>query len=1123
MRRFGIEGTVVSLLASVLLVGCAEPIDMRRQAPERGTLGEEVYRIILRDLQRTADNAEDKSETLVTHRDELIWAIDTAAPEDDLEDIAELMLDLLPLYDDNLLPDMIRKVAFLYDDVVADERARRMWARSRRQRVGFTHPDVESGLIERIMSYPRLREFGLWNADLILDHDGIHEDGSPAPGEADYIYRLLSSIRDTMRDPSDPVDLNRNVVIVTEMLLQSDVRFDISEGDRPMWAVRPDARGLANAGRGGDGGLVSIFTDLDLDGLADIGADGSFVGVSSREFVLRPYGAAFEQIELDRGVEINRDALGRGVDRNADLVYDYLDLNQTTLGFLMRRFSELVERGILTDLLWGTDGLMGALDTSGEYPHYTTETRLLDLIDGLFQIADFDELPALLEAISLILEHHEGTLATLLATTEHNGEIHDRWGTDMEPNNGMLDDLLPYLYEMAQHKGFLNDLLTALQNPVFIAYGQSSSTMLRAYNPYVDEALDGGYDRAVQPCIESYEIGTMERFECIRAVDSSRIFSGVVDPSLPEGPGNTSLHQRLMHLVYDGAGESVELKIVALDLFGGDVSDIVEGLAPLVVIDDVAAAFFDSIAGNFCLENSVNVEGIRENAALNALFDFAELLGLSDGDDDIASLLADIFVYLSDNLGVHLDRCPTTAQLLRFFNLPAFDMELGPLYLRLSDPICGAGFVYADHHGDVLWAAEASGSVDALQPVVQVISDYGLTGLFVQMVGDLYRYFPDPGTVYLDSAGNPMDFAYMGARRIEPAMAEIFDERRLLEVIAELAGVIQGLELSDGVEPGDVVEALVVHLLEPEFGIRARDGRTVAERGDGIGTPMTRLYVLLTAFDDIDEAFEGDSESQDAWDRSSEALVDLLFEVIEGEDGRGRFADSGSAALITVLTRQLSDHTRRHQLRGDLHALLTEGYPEYFEELVTSRGFAALQEMLGDVRSNPEQQELLDDFLLYLTSDEETTARAGLSLLYALLLGTSDQIGYPGVASFYANLIDPDRRFDVETYDGLPLLTHGATVLRRVFELDDDEIGVALLRRALVPATGAEEAPFTILGRVIRQIHRTRPGEAGLVTAADLGHLYRRLTEYIRDDFRGMERAFSMIRDRYGERGPRPE
>ena len=1118
MSTTSLRALVSSILALVLISACVEPTDMTRPDYERGTLGEEVYNQLYRDLLRSPENGVGKAAAIEAEREAFINAIDTLLPADEIPPFEEFMLELLPYYDDERIPDLVRKLAFIYDGVEENEGLRDAWVRTRQVRSGYQHETTDTDIIERIIAFPRLRELTLFTTDLILDHDGVDEHGQPDPSENDYFRRLMLSVRDELNAPADPADIHRNVALLADLLLRPDTRFAGLTTPSPMWAVNLDPRGLVEASVSGQV-LLPFFTDADGDGLPDVDTDGRFLDRDLNAFVVRPYGQPREVFHpVPSQGSVTRDELGRAFDENGQPMFNYLDLNHTSLGYVVRRAPELVERAVLVDTFSGLEGILGELDRSGEYPHYTTETPLLDVADAALRAIDFDTAPSLLTGLSMLLEGHTAEIATLIVTFDSYSGIGERYDAHTEPDNTLFDDLLPYLYEISQHKGLLDELVTVLQDPMTNRALLSLAELNGVYNDAIRPALDGPYNTAVAPCFE-LDGGSVERYDCIRNIgesERSEIYSltDQVDHTLPEGPGNTSLAQRTLHLIHDGTDGDFSMIIEEARIGDWDISELAD-LGALITIEGVSAAYFDSIAGNFCLEDQVNLDALHENALLELLVDLLDALGLVNNDEDLAKMVADLIVLLSDSLGVHLDPCPGPNQLLRFFNLPVYELNLGPVYLRLANGHCGAGYVYQEHHTDTLYAAEASGVTDGLYPLMKVLSDRGLAQLLAELIHDVYHHYPEYGANYRLADGTPEDFDESGLRSFEPVLIEVFEDERVAPAVQDLLAAIQSIEPTPEQGLVTALEGAVEHLFDETTGVTNRRGDDMTQQADGVLTPMTHFYLLMDAFDRVDLWIDG-TESEDAWSRSADELVDLLLKTIEEPDGSGRFEDPGSPALATALTAHLGYQLQRKLTAGELHSALTDDYIEGIEEAITSRGFAAVVELVNDVRSDPADQELFDELMLYLTEEDEATIRMGATVLFDLLLGTTDRFAYPSVAPFFANLFDPDRQFAVDATADLAMVTHIAQVLREIVVIDEDEVAMDVIRRGFITPRNGDDAPLAVIGRVIRQINRVDAGSTEEVSSEDLRALCQAVADYIRDEHRGFERAFSLIQDRRG-------
>ncbi|MBN1944738.1 MAG: hypothetical protein JW797_03635 [Bradymonadales bacterium] len=1120
MPRIRLEPLVVLLAVPLFLTACTEPLDLTRPTMERGTLGEELFAIFLRDLRRSPDQAEAKAAAFLAQEEHFVRAIDTMIPADQGDAVKGFLLDLLPLWDDDSLPDLIRKVAFVLEEVQSSEPLLAAWSRTLKVRRDFLHPDATVALLDRVARFDRLSDLATVATDLVREHDGLSGDGQPALEENDIFRRLLLSARDRLLDPADPADRYRTMVLLSELLLQEDLRFAAPSDPSQAWAVRLDLRGLAAVARTDQGSLNYLFRDDDGDDLADIDAEGLFGGSSGQPFWVAPFGTPFRSEAIAPGVVVFRDDLGRARDPRDDLIYQYVDLNWTAVGYLVRRLPDLVGEGLLSDLSKGLDGLLGELDRSGEFPRFTAATPLLDLTDAAFELLDFDWLPELAEGLAILLTDHEELVATLLLVIQDAGDIVEEIGCQMEPDNALVDDVLPYLDEAMATEGLLAALLEGMEDPVFAMLFEAMDDLMSYSKQHIAYIPDSPYFQAADLCLATTSGGTLDRYHCLRTIPRDEIFEVPTDHDAVTGPASISLSQRLVHLIYV-ASETPYQMVIESVAFSEDGEPFIEDLGPIIWVPDTAASFFDSVVGNFCLIDYVNMELFEQDELLSSVRLLAELLGLAETEGDFAELVVDIVVTLSDQIGVHLDECPTANQTLRFFNLPEYVIRGGPLVVRLAPPLDGEGFVFSHNVVDSLIAAEAVGALEALYPLLKPLSDRELTPLLGRMVGDMYRYYPEPSQSYQIADGTWADLPYSGMRRYEPALVQIFRDDRLAPTLVELAGALLSVPLSIDKPFHEVIQELAARALTPGAGLANRRGETTALRGDGQPTPMTRFYLLKGALDALDQAVQADPETEAAWERAADTLVDLLLELEEDAEGRGHFADRGGPALGSVAAAHAHRQTSRLREEGVFHQKMQADYPQYFEDLLTSRGFAALVELLREVRSDPEEMALVEDLLLFLMEADEAAPSAGLKLLYSLLFVTTDQLGYPEVARLLAHVLDPQRSFAVSSTPDLPLVSHLATLVGRMLELDDQDAGLDLIRRTLAEYA-PKDSPLSVLIRVVRDIHRMAPGSADPCSAADLGEIMGALVRFIRDDVRGLERLIGLIQGRGGPAGSEP-
>src|SRR5713226_10211059 len=97
------------ILLTFALAACGdEVLDTTRRTEPRGSLGEEIFKLLQRDLIREDARRADG----FTHQhDEFVAAIDHLFPPNELSYTQAFLEKLLPLYDDNTIPDTTERLA----------------------------------------------------------------------------------------------------------------------------------------------------------------------------------------------------------------------------------------------------------------------------------------------------------------------------------------------------------------------------------------------------------------------------------------------------------------------------------------------------------------------------------------------------------------------------------------------------------------------------------------------------------------------------------------------------------------------------------------------------------------------------------------------------------------------------------------------------------------------------------------------------------------------------------------------------------------------------------------------------------------------------------------------------
>lgn len=1153
-------GLAVSLGALAILgSGCVEEYDFTREAAERGTFGEEVFRVVKKDAVRSGHEPVARGALLDGEREAFVGALDTIVPEALLHPLDFLLRKLNTLIDEGIVTASLRRLAVLLDELAEDEGLRSSWAQDNAGRqAGFRHVGVQPALLARAVGFERTPELAELLGRLVEEHDGYGAGGELAPDEPGFMIELVRLLSEALRDVEVSGAPDRTSAQLAELLLQSDpaLRGEGAEALAPLWVARVDHRGLPVVRRDGRGQLYAPFVDRDGDGLADADGAGHFVdfnGVSLGE--LAPFGAPGES-----GLLV-RDAEGRAVS-DGEAIFEYVDLNETTMAFLLLQSGEFAKRDVLFDLVKALDGVLPApearvdAETGVAYRGYGPDHPLMDLLYGLVNLLDFEAMDELLEAAGVLLEKHAPVLASLTLSLEEFGEVWDATpGASLRDDNTLVDDLVPVVAEIASTPGLVTSLLEASSDPVLLATGPANAELLR-WRGAVSVEPGGAYDRCFFECARQTDAGTLERASCVQACPRGELFSLPVDRAgLPTRENRSHFH-RLLGLIHDTDGVIFEMQVTELEIpaLGESFEITPEILPPLLRFPDTGVAFLEALVGELELADFVTPEALA-NEQVGLLVDGIEtvcsrgsILGrlvealipvlVSVTTDDIMSTcsalesiaadgsldaevrqrqrIATTVVFLSLLTDVPFSARPEAWQMVRFFNLASPRLDLEVVTLSLSQLVDRDGYVLRENNGDMLYAAEASGSLDALYPLVKAFSRHGRTDLLVKLVSTVAEHWGRADITYPRADGSPAPQAGTGLVTFEPVLEAWLTQDRLIPALRELSLAGRSIRTSRGRPMEPALEEVVAHLFAPSRQVAHRDGHRTSLRADGgVVEELSWFYVVADALRALDARLEANLEAEAAWERALDNLYDLTLAVEATPEGGARFKKEGGVVLARLAVAHLGRRAAVHRDAGRIPEVVA-GYYADVESVMTGRLVPALLELLRVVGASTADRALFVEFLSYSTGSVEGVAQL-LPHLYTLIQEVLDEASFQASAGFYARLLDPDRAWScADACAGPPLLTLLAELLGRGATLDAEETLVALLRGAFAQDASGEY-PVSALARVVRGYHRVDPGSAAPLSAEDYRHIARSIAAWLRDDVRGVEQVFDLVEARERE------
>ena len=1096
-----IMGLCALLLVASSQVSCLVEYDFERKPQQLGSLGEEVHDIWRKDAARARQDAPAKTLMLDARRADFVQAVDTMAPAQELERVDGFLQSSLVLIDDGTLPGLTRKSRIAMLDASADDAL--LFAISDISKplpADFVSPIATPDLIGHITTYPELRELGIKGSRIVLDNDGFTDAGERDPNESSGISDLTRTVSSLLEDV-DPAAINDSLALLTrDLLLREDERFTVLDATRPLHVAVYDKRGLPRAT---PEGIDEVFVDANGDGLADLDASGNFALKLGGSMSARPF-------ELSG---LQQDAFGRAKSSPDHYAFEYVDLNKTGLGFIIREYATLSANNVIIDLLATFRAILGATvvleDEDGAYRGFSPNNPLMDLSWGLVHALSYEKLPELLDATVELFNRGDSEIASVVVALEESVEIAGRHpNAQLAPTQTILFDMIPTLHKIAEDPALWRDFMNALSHPMTPKVGEAMVTLMSYRNTEADVTLMGAYDQCFMDCKAGHELGTVARFECVRACPSNEIFKEKMDFTAPESPENRSMLQSTWHLMWSLKGVPYTMEMDEVKIFGNP-----SPTPPLLIsLPGGSEAFLRSVAGNLTLAEAVPAD-LFSGSEIGPLFAVFNI----DAENiaGFVEFLSQLFFPGIEYNGepYKLSVKPTPDELTRMFAQDdiIFASDDRETVLDVREPVDADGYKLAESLADSLFEAEASGLLDAVYPTAKAFSDHNKEHLLLELFEVVHKHYPQDAQLYRQKNGNVSPSQAANLRSFEPVMKEIFQSGRLLGGLARLSARLRGMQEVFGIDVNEQMRLLVYHVTTPG-NLVTRDGRTFINLPDGrTEQSLTPMHLLTDALGRMSDRLGEDPEAQERFDRAVGALLELAIGAQWPEGGEASFSKQGSLALTVTTTSFLAERAREKRDAGQLDTWLKQDFYSSLEELWPSRLVAGMVFFAEQLLSVPENREVLDRFVAHMVGTpvgREHTTMMGYMLV---VQSVNTQVWVP-IARSLSRILDPDRDWETgDTLSKLPLLSHGALALHRLMLEDTQGVGIELINRGLRAPSANADAPLFVLADVVASYFRADPSSTARFSLEDMRLMLTRLAAWMSDEAKGLEQLYDLV------------
>ncbi|ACY16054.1 hypothetical protein [Haliangium ochraceum] len=1121
--RRSLSPWLAASLCALVLSGCGSFDDERRPAPEQ-SFGEVVTELSCQRIAYLDDLSDDDGRvdvsgaryreacrgqvaapasapadmrTLLAERDALVAALDSAAPAAFLPALQQMLTNpsFLALYDSDAATRAIDALVALLRFSAGDSAeavALRAAVERTRGQVGYRPMDAAPGMLGALVAYPELSAAAAGLTGHVVEGGDANAAFTTLLAGAGAELRTASAAE----DPGDP---DRSGALVAELLLDSHPLLAEAAPPEdavgtPLELVRRDSRGVALVQPDGDGALPAPFVDEDGDDLADIDAEGRFVGAGRAPIAAPSPYARPEDGDGDAGATPwpYRDPQGRALSaplsEGGAPLYQHLALGDTVLAALLRDLPSMA--GGMFDMVHGVRGLMGergpvdAIFSDGSVVRFTgfaiERAPLLDMSYGYLQLLRAPDIDELLRMGELLLRDDEAAVARLAETLfaiARLGDAHP--GARLVAGSPFWDDLAPVLRDIAARPALMDDLLRALEDPAVLAL---EDHLLR-YMRYRDRF---SYDE------DGNVLGE---------------FTTEVDRAMADSGFNRSLWQRLLHLITDANGAvlcskaGAEVTAIGITL---DFDDECE----LLRIDNLALFYLQSMVYAKDSDGDIIYDDGEPRTKAELELDSTLI--------DIFDFFFDLDDFLEEESGIDGFRThPTPEALTRVLLLdpaPAFIADVH------NPAVCRDGERFIDAHTGTLQVWEADDFYTGLRPILQAFADHDQELLFLDILEVLHTHWPSPESAdHQSEIPEAAHYAWGSALvSYEPLVIDVVDaadERRLLPALAAAAGALGGIEPGElGGQAASAVLSSTMHdLLAPRDGLSKRDGTAASETNDGRPVPvLSPFYVLADAYARRDAVLAGAPDEAAAWHRGVRQLIDAMMRG-EEQGGEWRFRNPRMRGLGLVMLAFVRERMAAHQLAGDREQWLSDGLIGDLEELMRAPATAGMLDLQAAIGQDPALRQHLEALVAHAFDESarpEAFANAAIAAADLVQFAVYDQENALALAHWAGDVLQPERGWVAP----LIAFVHGAA-------RDDSANALGQLLRNLTSMHRPGRTPLGEIATNIERVQRAAQMPAGgeIVappTRADYPAILRGVADFLDEEQRGLRKFLAIIKGR---------
>lgn len=429
-----------------------------------------VYNAIHTNLQQSGAPAQVTA--LENDKQVFIDAVNHILPTDVSTNLFPTLMKLLPLVDDDTIPNGLKDVDGMLKDMIAAPDVVAAMASLQQGSAGIAMPfDPKDAirLVGKMLSHPQFDQLATATNHLINTQPDVLRNLQS------LIARKLQAITPQTLSQS-PINLQG---LATTLLSQVDTGGLGDLGD-PAWAVHLDKNGNPQVAIDpATKQVLPPFVD-DGSGNALTDANGNPVDATGAPITIKPFGS-----------DGSRDSSGRALS-NGQLLFVYFDAKQTLLAEILILVGQLIRNQVPQDLESVIDKIAIRVqhpDPNDPWTGFSNDCPLVDLMTSGLEVVRRTPAAQLLQGLSIMVQQDpvgfEATVTDLVLAIN----LAKQSGFTSAGNQQLVNDLLPLITNAAKQQGTSISAVRALLRSFNSAQAQLQNlpkgfALMMQYNDY---------------------------------------------------------------------------------------------------------------------------------------------------------------------------------------------------------------------------------------------------------------------------------------------------------------------------------------------------------------------------------------------------------------------------------------------------------------------------------------------------------------------------------------------------------------------------------------------------------------------------------------------------------------